>query len=76
MSKECELREKHKIIRCDIGNCETCERVFNWTEQVKKETAKQIYEKGKELYDDFDMTGLSEYIIANFLSKENENETN
>lgn len=41
-NKECELRETHKIIRCDIGNCETCKRVFGWTKQVEKETAKEI----------------------------------
>lgn len=35
-----------------------------------------IYRKGKELDENFDMTGLGEYIIANFLSEENEDEQN
>ena len=36
-----------------------------------KDTAKEIYKKGKELDKDFDMTGLGEYILANFLTVEN-----
>ena len=42
-NSSCDLREKHKIVRCEVGNCETCERVFNWTKQVEQETAEKIY---------------------------------
>ena len=39
--------------------------------QAVKDTAKEIYKKGKELDKDFDMTGLGEYILANFLTDVN-----
>ena len=39
-------------------------------EQVE-DPVKEIYRKGKELDKDFDMTGLGEYILANFLTVEN-----
>ena len=48
--------------------------IYNAGYRNCKETASVIYKKGKELDENFDMTGLGEYIIANFLSKENENE--
>lgn len=39
---------------------------------ARKETAKEIYQKGKEVFgEDFDKTGLGEYILANFLSQNN-----
>lgn len=41
-----------------------------------EQTARKIYRKGKELDENFDMTGLGEYIIANFLNEENEDEQN
>ena len=37
---------------------------------------RDIYRKGKELDENFDITVLGEYIMANFLSEENENERN
>ena len=39
-------------------------------EQVE-DPVKEIYKKGKELDKDFDMTGLGEYILANFLTDVN-----
>ena len=47
----CDLREEHRIVRCEPGNCETCERVFNWTKRVSKETAEKILKWLKEHYD-------------------------
>ena len=48
----CDLREEHRIVRCEPGNCETCERVFNWTKQVRKETAEKIFKDLKLLVPD------------------------
>ena len=40
---------------------------------VRKKTAREIYRKGKELFgEDFDKTGLGEYIVANFLTQTKE----
>lgn len=46
-------------------------RAEDKAERERKKTAREIYKKGKEYDDNFDMTGLGEYIIANFLTDEN-----
>lgn len=53
-----------------FGDCWE-EQIRLAVEKAKKEMAREIYKKGKELDKDFDMTDLGEYILANFLTDTN-----
>lgn len=63
------IKEKAKELQAD--NERLYKNLGKFKDSVRKETAREIYNKAKEYDSNFDMTSLGEYIIANLLTEEN-----
>lgn len=68
-----ELQEEIHFLKMQL-DLEKSILIEQWLDKTREETAEKIYDKGKEIFGDyFDKTGLSEYILANFLTNNSKN---